>query len=161
MSSIRPSDSLVPQKDCKQIVSALNSVLANEYALFTKTLNYHWNVTGPRFHSLHTFLEGHYRDLLLTMDEVAERVRILGDHPISTIRGMYSAMELQDGSEKKISAEDMLTNLLNDHQTIQVQLKEIVSDQTLFAKDPGSADMLTGMLQKHEKMSWMLKSHLV
>jgi starvation-inducible DNA-binding protein len=85
------------------IVECLNAVLANEYSLFTKTLNYHWNITGPRFHSLHTFLEGQYQELLLIMDEVAERVRVLDERPISTIKGMVSHMEIKDGNEKPAS----------------------------------------------------------
>ena len=62
------------QSEQFEVVHCLNNVLANEYALFTKTLNYHWNITGPRFHALHVSLEGHYKELLMVMDEVAERV---------------------------------------------------------------------------------------
>ena len=143
------------------MVTCLNGVLANEYALFTKTLNYHWNITGPRFHSLHTFLEGQYRELLEVMDEVAERVRILDERPISTIKGMYSHMEIKDGQEKAPNAETMLQNLMEDHVTIQNQLKEIVTDKVRCETDPGTEDMLISLLRKHETMSWMLRSHIV
>jgi starvation-inducible DNA-binding protein len=143
------------------MVTCLNGVLANEYALFTKTLNYHWNITGPRFHSLHTFLEGQYRELLEVMDEVAERVRILDERPISTIKGMYSHMEIKDGQEKAPNAETMLQNLMEDHVTIENRLKEIVTDRSKCETDPGSEDMLISLLRKHETMSWMLRSHIV
>lgn len=144
-----------------EVVHCLNAVLANEYALFTKTLNYHWNITGPRFHSLHTFLEGQYRQLLEIMDEVAERVRVLDERPISTIKGMYSHMEIKDGQEKSPSAETMLQNLMEDHVTIQNQLKEIVSDSKKFASDRGTEDLFVSMLRQHETMGWMLRSHIV
>lgn len=143
------------------VVNCLNAVLANEYALFTKTLNYHWNITGPRFHSLHTFLEGQYRQLLEVMDEVAERVRVLDERPISTIKGMYSHMEIKDGQEKAPSAETMLQNLMEDHVTIQNQLKEIVADGKKFTHDRGTEDLFVSMLRQHETMSWMLRSHIV
>jgi starvation-inducible DNA-binding protein len=143
------------------VVTCLNGVLANEYALFTKTLNYHWNITGPRFHSLHKFLEGQYRELLEVMDEVAERVRILDERPISTIKGMYSHMEIKDGQEKAPNAETMLQNLMEDHETIQKRLKEIVTDKSKRETDPGTEDMFISLLRKHETMSWMLRSHIV
>lgn len=143
------------------IVECLNAVLANEYSLFTKTLNYHWNITGPRFHSLHTFLEAQYQELLLVMDEVAERVRVLDERPISTIKGMVSHMEIKDGNEKPPSTEGMLKNLLEGHVTIQNQLKEIVMHGDSFAQDRGSEDLLVGLLRKHETMGWMLRSHIV
>ncbi len=143
------------------IVTCLNGVLANEYVLFTKTLNYHWNITGPRFHSLHTFLEAQYRELLEVMDEVAERVRILDERPISTVKAMYSHMDIKDGQEKVPNAETMLQNLMEDHVSIQNQLKEIVGDKSKCASDPGTEDMLVSLLRKHEMMSWMLRSHIV
>jgi starvation-inducible DNA-binding protein len=139
---------------------ALNGVLANEFVLFTKTLNYHWNITGPRFHGLHPFLEGQYRELLEVMDQVAERVRILDERPLSTVKEMYSHMEIKDGQEKAPNAETMLQNLMEDHVSIQNQLKEIVSDATICEKDPGTEDMLISLLRKHESMSWMLRSHI-
>lgn len=147
----------------KDVVESLNHVLANEYSLFTKTLSYHWNITGPRFHSLHVFLGDQYNQLLVMMDEVAERVRMLNERPLSTIKGMYATMEIKDGQEKDktLSAEMMLENLAKDHSTIQGQIKEILMDSKKFSDDPGSQDLLTDVLRKHEKMSWMLHSHLL
>ena len=143
-----------------EVVNCLNAVLANEYALFTKTLNYHWNITGPRFHALHVFLEGHYKELLMVMDEVAERVRVLNERPISTMKGMYSHTDLKE-QEKVPSAETMLQNLMEDHVTIQNQIKEMVMDDKKFEHDRGSEDLLVSLLRKHETMGWMLRSHIV
>jgi len=143
------------------VVTCLNAVLANEYALFTKTLNYHWNITGPRFHGLHPFLEAQYRELLEVMDNVAERVRILDARPISTVKDMYSHMEIRDGESKTPSAETMLQNLMEDHTSIQNQIKEIIGDEHRFKDDKGSEDLLVSLLRTHEKMGWMLRAHIV
>jgi starvation-inducible DNA-binding protein len=145
----------------KEIASCLNHVLANEFAIFTKSLNYHWNITGPHFHSLHTLLGEQYNQLLLVMDEVAERVRVLDERPVSTIKGMYSNMNISDGELKTPSADMMIENLLMDHLTIQSQLKEVIMESKKFKDDPGSEDLLISVLRKHEIMSWMLRSHLV
>lgn len=159
----RTSDQLdtTPNPLSHSICLGLNTILANEFSLFTKTLNYHWNITGPRFHSLHTFLEGHYRELLEIMDSVAERVRILDERPIGTIKQMYTETELHDSTEKPLLAEDMLKNLLKDHQLIKSQVKEVLADESLFKNEAGTHDFLVSLLQKHEMMAWMLKSHLV
>lgn len=165
----RPSDHLghshhhksVPNTASHTVCTCLNTLLANEYSLFTKTLNYHWNITGPRFHSLHRFLEGHYRELLEIMDGVAERVRVLDERPIGTIKQMYNETEVKDSVGETLLAEDMLKNLLRDHELIKGQIKEVVSDDDLFKQDPGSQDFMIGILQKHEMMAWMLKSHIV
>ena len=143
------------------IAVALNHVLSNEYSLFTQTLNYHRNITGPRFHSSHLFLDGQYHELLEIMDSVAERVRVLDEHPFGTIKQLYSDTELKDSTQKQLMAEDMLKNLYKDHQQIKSQIKEIVCDDKMFANEPGVQDFLTGVLEKHETMAWMLKSHLV
>ena len=136
----------------------LNSILANEFALFTKTLNYHWNVTGPRFHSIHVFLEEQYRDLLEIMDDVAERVRVIGQYPISTLREFKSEMNLEEAASSMLSSNEMLVDLFESHLKVQDQLKEILETK-LLDQDPGTEDFLTALLVKHENMSWMLQSH--
>ncbi len=148
------------ERKLKEITEDLNHILANEYALFTKTLNFHWNVTGSRFHSLHKFLEGEYQSLLKSMDEIAERVRILGETPCSTVREMMDHMDLNEKSGRDLSANEMIRTLLGDHQKVQNLIHETLEKEGLFASDPGTEDFLTELLEKHEKESWMLKSHL-
>jgi starvation-inducible DNA-binding protein len=142
-------------------VNFLNHLLATEFGLFTKTLNYHWNVTGPRFHSLHTFLEDQYKDLLEIMDSVAERIRILGNTPISTVSGMNKEMTISESSGKNMSASQMLKDLLDVNVQIQESIKEVLSIDERFKKDPGTEDFIVGLLKKHEEMGWMLNSHLI
>lgn len=150
----------ISNSDVEKTTQFLNHILANEYALFTKTLNYHWTVTGPRFKSLHTFLEGHYNSLLELMDGLAERVRILGETPIGTVKEMKSVMDIDEITGKKLSANEMLADLYSTHMNIQESVKEYLIDDDAFKADPGTEDHLVGVLREHEKMSWMIKSHL-
>lgn len=138
----------------------LNSLLANEYTLFTKTLNYHWNVTGPRFHSLHNFLEGHYKELLTVMDDLAERVRILDETPLSTVNEMNTFMSMTEKNGAHMSGHQMIKDLFDGHTQIIESIKEANLKNELFKTDPGTEDFLISLLQKHEKMNWMLKSHI-
>lgn len=145
----------------KASVEFLNILLANEYALFTKTLNFHWNVTGPRFHSLHGFLEEQYRSLLDVMDDVAERVRVLGHRPLSTVREMNNNNDLEEKTSKRVQSSDqMIQELLHDHMLIQEQLRKFLDGDKNLERDFGTEDFLVGLLQKHEMTSWMLKSHI-
>ncbi len=141
-----------------EVIESLNHILANEFTLFTKTLNYHWNVTGPRFHSLHEFFEEQYKELLTIMDDVAERVRILGESPVSTLREMRSDNTIIETPGKFMSADKMINDLLAGHVEIQRQIQNAVELKEI---DVGTEDFLIGLLQTHQKFSWMLKSHLM
>jgi len=147
------------EEDVKSNTDFLNQMLSNEFALFTKTLNYHWNVTGPRFHSLHTFLEEQYRGQLEVMDDIAERIRTLGETPYSTVEKLQSAMSVKERNGKNMSSSEMIEDLFTTNLNIQEDIKEKVRKDH-FNDDPGTEDFLVGLLQKHEMMSWMLKSHL-
>lgn len=141
-------------------VEVLNVLLANEYSLFTKTLNFHWNITGKRFHSLHKFLGEEYKELLQLMDDVAERVRILGHRPLSTVTEMLSVTTLAESPGRVPSSDQMLNDLLVDHVAIQKFLRRALKTEELFNDDPSTEDFLIGVLKKHEKTGWMLRSHL-
>lgn len=141
-----------------EVIEGLNHILANEFTLFTKTLNYHWNVTGPRFHSLHEFFEEQYKELLGIMDDVAERVRVLGESPVSTLREMRSDNTIIETPGKFMSADKMINDLLAGHVEVQRQIQNAVELKEI---DVGTEDFLIGLLQTHQKFSWMLKSHLM
>jgi starvation-inducible DNA-binding protein len=140
--------------------SGLNTLLADEYALFTKTLNYHWNVTGPRFYSVHEFLENQYRDLLEVIDDVAERIREIGKQPMGTLSefSIQTHITERPGVHPETSA--MIADLKNDHDLICSEIRRILADESKAVVDPGTEDFLTGLLKKHEEMAWMLKSTL-
>lgn len=141
-------------------ISFLNGILSNEYALFTKTLSYHWNITGPRFKTIHTFLEDQYKVLLTMMDDVAERVRVLGGVPISRMDDFSKRSTLNDSLSSDTSSDIMINDLFRDHLLIQEQIKIVLKEKNVFNDDPGTEDFLVGVLKEHEKISWMLKSHL-
>ncbi|NCN41535.1 DNA starvation/stationary phase protection protein [bacterium] len=140
-----------------ETLEVMNHILANQFTLFTKTLNYHWNVTGPRFFSLHQFFENQYRELLELMDGVAERVRMMGESPVSTLREMRSDNTIIETPGKFLSADKMINDLHAGHEEIQRQIQEALRMEGM---DPGTEDLLVSALRQHQKIGWALKSHL-
>ncbi|HRO68327.1 MAG TPA: DNA starvation/stationary phase protection protein [Pseudobdellovibrionaceae bacterium] len=143
------------------LVQELNQLLANEYLLFTRTLNFHWNVVGPRFHSIHVFLEEQYKELLEMTDEVAERIRYLGSHPVSTLKEMRSEGSLAEDPGHFPNTTNMLAELCDCHEAINGQIQEVLEKDSAFETDMGTEDLLIQLQRKHQKMIWMLRSHLV
>ena len=143
----------------KGVADLLAGVLADEYVLYTKTRNFHWNVTGPRFHDLHKFLEGQYEALDVVIDDVAERIRSLGEVSPGSLSEFLSATRLKEAAGKALPADDMLGTLLTDHESLIKSLRKDV-DRCGGLGDVGTQDFLTGLLEQHEKHAWMLRSSL-
>jgi starvation-inducible DNA-binding protein len=144
----------------KGVVELLSTLLADEYVLYTKTRNYHWNVVGMQFNDLHKFFESQYEALDEIIDEVAERARSLGGRALGTLQEFKERTRLKEEPKKSPEAKQMLANLLADHETL---VRELRADlQTAMDKhgDAGTSDFLTGLMEKHEKMAWMLRSFL-
>ncbi|HKZ07779.1 MAG TPA: DNA starvation/stationary phase protection protein [Methylomirabilota bacterium] len=142
------------------VVELLSTLLADEYVLYTKTRNYHWNVEGMQFNDLHKFFEAQYEALDEVIDEVAERARSLGGRALGTLAEFSQRARLKEEPKKVPDAKQMLGNLLADHETL---VRELRADlQTALDKfgDAGTSDFLTGLMEKHEKMAWMLRSFL-
>jgi starvation-inducible DNA-binding protein len=136
----------------------LNTLLADEYVLYTKTRNYHWNVVGPQFTELHKFFEGQYNELNLVVDDVAERVRALGSNAAGTITEFSRHARLQEHPGYYPSAREMVADLLNDHETVIRNVRcdaERCVDQY---HDAGTNDFLIGLMEQHEKQAWMLRA---
>jgi len=145
----------------QSVVSILNTLLADEFLLYTKTRNYHWNVTGLQFNDLHKFFETQYEQLDGTVDEVAERARALGGRAAGSLEEFKKLARLGEDVVGKIpAARDMLANLLADHEALTRSLRADVDTVTDKYKDTGTADFLTGLLEQHEKSAWMLRSFL-
>jgi starvation-inducible DNA-binding protein len=142
------------------VIAILNTLLADEYLLYTKTRNYHWNVTGPQFNDLHKFFETQYEALDDIVDEVAERARSLGGRAAGTLDEFRKAARLGEDPGKVPAARDMLAALLADHESLARTLRTDVDTVTDKHRDTGTADFLTGLLERHEKMAWMLRSFL-
>jgi starvation-inducible DNA-binding protein len=140
------------------VVGLLTPLLADEYVLYTKTRNYHWNVTGPHFHDLHKFFESQYEELDDTIDEIAEWIRSLGERSPGSLAEFLKSARLKEAAPLKISATQMIEDLVGGHESIIVQLRKDIkaADEEYEAADV--ADFLTGLLEDHEKMAWMLRS---
>ena len=140
----------------KAVAKILDALLADEYVLYTKTRNYHWNVTGPRFNDLHKFFEAQYEELDGIVDEVAERGRALGERALGGLSDFLKAASLKDEAGKP-RADAMLLNLLKDHEAIIRGLRKNLEACATLG-DMGTSDFLTGLMERHEKMAWMLRA---
>ncbi|MGE0825963.1 MAG: Dps family protein [Candidatus Binatia bacterium] len=140
------------------VVEILNTLLSDEYVLYTKTRNYHWNVVGPQFNDLHKFFEEQYNALNLVVDDVAERARALGGNALGTVAEFVRHTRLQERPGYYPTAREMIADLLNDHETVIRNLRcdaERCVDQY---HDAGTTDFLVGVMEQHEKHAWMLRS---
>ena len=144
--------------DRKAIIAILNSLLADEYLLYTKTRNYHWNVTGPQFNDLHKFFEAQYTALEEIVDEVAERARSLGGQAAGSLAEFAGLARLKEQPGASPNARAMLSNLLEDHEAVVRQLRADLVTVGDTHKDAGTNDFLTGLMEQHEKMAWMLRA---
>jgi starvation-inducible DNA-binding protein len=150
----------IADNDRASVVKILNTLLADEYVLYTKTRNYHWNVTGPQFNDLHKFFEAQYEALDDVIDEVAERVRALGGWAHGSLEEFRAGARLGEKPGTVPAARDMLATLLADHEAVIRALREDIDTVNDRARDVGTADFLTGLLEQHEKSAWMLRSFL-
>jgi starvation-inducible DNA-binding protein len=148
----------ISDKDRAGVVKLLNALLADEYVLYTKTRNYHWNVVGPQFNDLHKFFAEQYEALDDFIDEVAERARTLGGHSVATLAEFQEAARLKEHPAQYPAADEMLENLLADHETLIRQLRADADAAASKYQDMGTNDFLTGLMEKHEKMAWMLRA---
>jgi starvation-inducible DNA-binding protein len=148
------------EKQLGGVVEILNTILADEYVLYTKTRNYHWNVTGMQFHDLHKFFESQYEELNDIVDDVAERARSLGGVALGSLSAFVERARLKEQGKKVPSAKDMIANLLADHEGVIRTLRaDLVTCGEKYG-DAGTNDFLTGLMEKHEKMAWMLRACL-
>ena len=142
----------------EHVVEALSRLLADTYTLYLKTHNYHWNVTGPMFNTLHTLFETEYTEYALAVDEIAERIRAIG----ARAPGSYTEFaELASVKEDRGSppAMEMIRNLVADQETTVASARKIV-EVAEAAGDQATADLGVRRIEIHEKNAWMLRSHL-
>ena len=137
----------------------LNILLADEFTLYAKTRNYHWNVSGAGFSEMHKFFESQYEELDELMDEVAERVRMLGHYSLGSLKDFSKAARLTEGQDDS-NTKKMIQNLLDDHENIIRTCRNDINTVGDKFKDAGTADFLTGVMKSHEKMAWMLRAYL-
>jgi starvation-inducible DNA-binding protein len=149
----------IADKDRKAVAGLLDALLADEYVLYTKTRNYHWNVTGMSFNDLHKFFEAQYEELDEIIDEVAERSRALGARALGSLRDFLKETRLGEDASVFPEAKAMLRGLLGDHEAVIRTLRKDLETAARHG-DAGTSDFLTGLMERHEKMAWMLRSFL-
>lgn len=145
-------------KAIKLITEGLAQNLADTYITYLKTQNFHWNVIDSRFHSLHEMLEDFYKELAETVDEIAERIRMLKMKSPGSMREFLKLATL-DEAKGEHSGDEMIRSLCHDREVIIKHLRTKI-DQADKLGDAGTADMYTQHLRMHEKAAWMLRSHL-
>ena len=138
----------------------LSKILADEFLLYTKTRNAHWNVEGIDFAAKHIFFESQYEQLDETMDSVAERIRTLGEYAPATLSQFLKLTHLTEQSREKNDSAGFIKELLADHESIIVFLRENINRFANDFHDFGTSDFVTSLLETHEKMAWMLRAHL-
>lgn len=148
----------IPEDRRKAIAGGLARLLADTYTLYLKTHNFHWNVTGPQFNTLHLMFETQYTELATAVDEIAERIRALGEPAPGTYAAFVRLSSVQE-TEGVPSAEDMLRQLVQDQETVVRTAREVfpIADA---AHDEPTASLLSDRMQVHEKNAWMLRSML-
>jgi starvation-inducible DNA-binding protein len=140
------------------VIEELGKLLASNYTLYLKTQNFHWNVTGPFFQTLHLMFEDQYTALALSNDVIAERIRSLGAPAPATYRE-YASLSFIEEPNTKLNAQDMVQSLVEDNQKI-VDFSKALIAKAAEVKDEGTIDLLTTRVSDLEKTIWMLKSFL-
>lgn len=142
----------------KEVAEELSKLLAETYTLYLKTHNYHWNVTGPMFHGLHTMFEVQYTELALAVDSIAERIRALGAFAPGSYAAYARLSQVKD-DETVPPAKTMLANLAADHRLVAERANKVMK---LAAKheDEGTSALASARIEIHEKTAWMLSAHL-
>lgn len=148
----------LPDSDIDELADLLNGYLSDLFVLYVKTLNFHWNIEDPRFFSLHKMLDDQYEKLQEYVDEVAERIRKLGRKVPASLRFFLDRSEFKE-SGPNLSANQMLAEIAEAHEKMILKNRAII-EKSDELKDPGTADMLTGILRYHEKVVWVVRAQL-
>ena len=150
----------INEESRKAVSDQLVKLLADEFVLYTKTRNAHWNVEGYDFHSMHLFFESQYEQLDEAMDSVAERIRTIGHYAPATLKSFLELTHLTEKTRDKNDSLSFIKELLEDHESIIEFIRGNIDPFASKYHDYGTSDYITGLMEDHEKMAWMLRSHL-
>jgi starvation-inducible DNA-binding protein len=148
----------ISNEDRQKIAEGLSGLLADSYMVYLKTHNYHWNVTGQLFHSLHGMFEEQYTELAAAIDDIAERIRAIGFRAPGSFREYAKITSIKEDSDQP-DALEMVRRLAVDNETILRTARSILP-ACEKAGDEASIDLITERLDVHSKTAWMLRSHL-
>ena len=150
----------ISESNRKTVADQLGKLLADEFVLYTKTLNAHWNLEGPDFHSVHVYFEDLYNQSQEIVDSVAERIRQLGHYAPATLKDFLKLTHLTEQLKGNNTSLDLIKNLLADHESIIEFIRSTIKEFDEAHKDAGTSDFVTSLMEKHEKTAWMLRAHL-
>ena len=142
------------------VANELAKILADEYVLYTKTRSAHWNIEGADFYDKHKFFESQFEQLDDIIDSVAERIRSIGHYASATLKSFLSLTHLTEETRENNDSQVFLKDLLEDHESIIIHLRENINRFANDFNDLGTSDFITGLMQDHEKMAWFLRSHV-
>ena len=151
-------DTGISEGDRQAIAEGLSRMLADSYTLYLKTHNFHWNVTGPMFQTLHTMFEEEYTELAMAVDEIAERIRALGHYAPGSYKA-YAKLSSVEESEEVPEAKEMIRQLVQGHEAVAKTARSVFPAAE-DGNDEVTADLLTQRMTVHEKTAWMLRSLL-
>ncbi len=146
----------ISEKDRKLVCKSLSRLLSDSYLLYLKTQNYHWNVTGPQFQTLHILFENQYKDLAEAVDVIAERIRALGEFAPGSFTAFSKFTSIKEETAVP-TAEEMIQNLVQGHEAIVSSARETIA-LTDTCEDDVTADLMVERMNVHEKAAWMLRS---
>lgn len=150
----------ISTENLKGSATLLNTLLADEYLLYTKTRNAHWNIQGKNFMEMHKLFESQYESLDVIIDDTAERVRALGHFALGSMKSFLNITRLSEQNDDFTDQDHILQTLLEDHESIIRALRRDIIIASEQFKDLGNADFMTGIMERHEKIAWMLRSYL-
>jgi starvation-inducible DNA-binding protein len=150
----------ITSKNLSAITGELAKILADAVLLYTKTRKFHWNVSGPSFMELHKLFEHQYKQLEEAIDEIAERINKLGSKVPGTMAEFIKLSALKEAAGKVPTQQEMIKELLTDHESVIKALRKAVDACDEEYKDAGTADFLTNLMEEHETIAWTLRRYL-
>jgi starvation-inducible DNA-binding protein len=151
----------ISEKNLQAVAAMLSGILSDAMVLYSKTRKFHWNVKGESFMELHKLFEGQYDQLEEAIDEIAERINKLGAPVIGTLGEFLKHTSLKEAPGKYPDRNEMLKELLTDHETVIKALRNNIDECTEKFKDVGTADFLTGLMERHETIAWTLRRYFI
>jgi starvation-inducible DNA-binding protein len=149
----------ITNSNLKQSVSVLETLLANEMTLYVKTRKAHWNISGESFMELHKLFQNQYEEIEESIDQIAERIGKLGHKAIGTMEEFSKLSKIKEFPGKNDSSKETLLEILNDHESIIIELRKNILLCSEKYNDLGTADYLTGLMEQHETISWILRRY--
>lgn len=151
----------ISDENRQKIATELAKVLSDETVLYIKTKNAHWNIEGADFYDKHKFFETQFGQLDEMIDTVAERIRSIGHYAPATLKSYLSLTHLTEQTRESNDSQGFIKELLEDHESIIIILREHIKSFANDFHDLGTSDFVTGLMETHEKMAWFLRSHLI